>query len=375
MSGISRRAEAAEAVTVRNVSQDYGTSRVLNGVDFALPTGQVMALLGPSGCGKTTLLRLVAGLLAPSIGSVGIAGNLVADASTGFFLPPEKRGLGMVFQDYALWPHMTIGENVAFPLEMRGIGRSERETRVEAALQRVGLGGFGARRPSDLSGGQQQRVAIARAIVAEPGLVLFDEPLSNLDRELREQLVGEIGELVATLGLTALYVTHDQAEAFSLADSVAVMRGGHIVQADSPEQLVAQPATPDVAEFLKLGTVVEVEAHGDGWWLPGAVEALLPRSLGPAGTDDAVLLLTRSALRPVASGEGQLQAVVRRSQFRGDHHLLTLVLPRAGEIELSLTSDRRAQPGERLGLALVPEALRWFARSRPVPVRLSEPAL
>lgn len=375
MSGISRRAEAAEAVTVRNVSQDYGTSRVLNGVDFALPTGQVMALLGPSGCGKTTLLRLVAGLLAPSIGSVGIAGTLVADASTGFFLPPEKRGLGMVFQDYALWPHMTIGENVAFPLKMRGIGRSERETRVEAALQRVGLGGFGTRRPSDLSGGQQQRVAIARAIVAEPGLVLFDEPLSNLDRELREQLVGEIGELVATLGLTALYVTHDQAEAFSLADTVAVMRGGHIVQADSPEQLVAEPATPHVAEFLKLGTVVEVEGRADGWWVPGAAEALLPRSLGPAGADDAVVMLARSALRPVASGEGQLQATVRRSQFRGDHHLLTLVLPRTGDIELSLASDRRAHPGEKLGLALAPGALRWFARSRSLPVRLSEPAL
>src|SRR5262249_14508816 len=159
-------------------------------------------------------------------------------------------GLGMVFQDYALWPHLTVGGNVAFPLEMHGVPRQERQQKVAAALARVALAGFEQRSPASLSGGQQQRVAIARAIIAEPRIVLFDEPLSNLDRELRESLVGEIGALVRGLGLTAVYVTHDQAEAFALADQVAVMREGRIIQLASPEELVDRPAQPAVAELL-----------------------------------------------------------------------------------------------------------------------------
>lgn len=156
-------------------------------------------MLGPSGCGKTTLLRLVAGLLAPTKGNITISGQVVADAAARTFVPPEKRNLGMVFQDYALWPHLTVGGNVSFPLEMRGVSKAEREQRTMRALERVGLAALADRRPSDLSGGQQQRVAIARAIVAEPQLILFDEPLSNLDRELRENMVGELAELIATL--------------------------------------------------------------------------------------------------------------------------------------------------------------------------------
>ncbi|MFN3504556.1 MAG: ABC transporter ATP-binding protein, partial [Allorhizobium sp.] len=170
-------------------------------MDISLTRGRTLALLGPSGCGKTTLLRLIAGLLAPTHGRVSIAGQLVADAATGTFSPPEKRNLGMVFQDYALWPHMTVAGNVSFPLEMRGIDRIERRKRTARALERVGLSAYADRRPSDLSGGQQQRVAIARAIVAEPQLILFDEPLSNLDRELRENMVGELSALIASLDL------------------------------------------------------------------------------------------------------------------------------------------------------------------------------
>ncbi len=164
----------------------------------------------------------------------------------------------MVFQDYALWPHLTVGGNVSFPLEMRGVNKADRESRTLRTLERVGLGGYGQRKPSELSGGQQQRVAIARAIVAEPALILFDEPLSNLDRELRETMVGEIGNLISSLGPTAIYVTHDHSEALSLADQVAIMRGGLIEQLAPPDILVDQPTTPEVADFLRLGCVAAV---------------------------------------------------------------------------------------------------------------------
>lgn len=204
------------AISAQALTLTYGDIRILRGIDIALPAGQTLALLGPSGCGKTTLLRLVAGLLAPTSGQVSIHGQVVA--GPGVFLPPEKRRLGMVFQDYALWPHLTVAGNVVFPLEMAGVGRAEREARVIAALDRVGLGAMAARSPSALSGGQQQRVAIARAIVGEPRIVLFDEPLSNLDRELREAMVEELGALIRGLGLTVIYVTHDQTEALTLAD-------------------------------------------------------------------------------------------------------------------------------------------------------------
>ena len=242
------------AISTRSLTLSYGQACILQGIDLALPRGQTLALLGPSGCGKTTLLRLVAGLLSPTSGEIAIDGQQVA--GPGHFVPPERRGLGMVFQDYALWPHLTVAGNVAFPLEMAGVGRSDRASRVAAALDRVGLAAMAARRPSALSGGQQQRVAIARAIVGEPRIVLFDEPLSNLDRELRETMVAELGGLIRGLGLTAVYVTHDQSEALTLADRVAVMAAGRIAQLATPEDLVERPASPQVAEFLRLGAVL-----------------------------------------------------------------------------------------------------------------------
>lgn len=238
------------ALSISALSMSYGTERVLNEIDVDLAAGQVLGLLGPSGCGKTTLLRLISGLLLPDEGEIEIAGQKVAAPAAGIALPPEKRGLGMVFQDYALWPHMSVARNVAFPLEMKRLGAAECKERVTRALDRVGLGAMADRRPSDLSGGQQQRVAIARAIVAEPPLVLFDEPLSNLDRELRETMVEEIADLVGELNLSAVYVTHDHAEALTLANHVAVMRGGRIEQLAAPEELVSHPKTPAVADFL-----------------------------------------------------------------------------------------------------------------------------
>ena len=215
---------ALTSIKLDGVSFAFGANTVLNQIDLHIDAGSIVALLGPSGCGKSTLLRLLAGLTVPASGSIHFGARLVAKAGWG--MPPEQRDLGMVFQDYALWPHMTAAQNVAFPLRMRGIGHKERQRRVEEALAMVGLSGFAERKPSGLSGGQQQRVALARAIVAEPRVLLFDEPLSNLDSELRESLCLEMSRLLRQLGITDVYVTHDRREAELLDDKIVHLSAG-----------------------------------------------------------------------------------------------------------------------------------------------------
>ena len=362
MHALSPQLSPAAAVEAIGLGHRYGATTILDGIDLALPRGQILALLGPSGCGKTTLLRLVAGLLTPSAGRISIAGTVVADAAAGIALPPERRGLGMVFQDYALWPHLSVGANVSFPLEMQRVPKAERAARVAAALARVGLSGFADRPPSALSGGQQQRVAIARAIVGEPQLVLFDEPLSNLDKELRESLVDEIGTLVRGLGLTAIYVTHDQAEAFALADAVAVMRGGAILQLAPPERLVAEPASAAVAEFLNLGTLLPVELRDNAWHVAGTALRLAPRDRWPGPAATGTVLLPRAAVSLCAPDQaGALAATVERSQFRGDRHWLALRLAEAPEITVQTAAPARHSEGAAIGLMVDLAALRWFS--------------
>ena len=348
-----------QAISAQALTLSYGTTPILRGINVAMPAGQTLALLGPSGCGKTTLLRLVAGLLAPTSGQVTIHGQLVA--GPGVFVPPEKRHLGMVFQDYALWPHLTVAGNVAFPLEMAGVGRAEREARVIAALDRVGLGSMAARSPSALSGGQQQRVAIARAIVGEPRIVLFDEPLSNLDRELRETMVAELGALIRGLGLTAIYVTHDQSEALTLADQVAVMSAGQIAQLAAPEDLVSQPASPKVAEFLRLGAVLHLVRDIQGWSCGG-------RGLGHLGgpeSGSADVLVTPRALQVADMATAALTGEVLAAQFRDTGYSVTVRLaaePGQGSLgqTVQISSDTRMRIGERIGLNILPDRLRWF---------------
>ncbi|MBL5882484.1 ABC transporter ATP-binding protein [Lelliottia aquatilis] len=213
-------------ITLNGVSYAFGANTVLNHIDLHIDAGSVVALLGPSGCGKSTLLRLLAGLTQPAAGEIFFGGRQVARA--GWSLAPEARDIGMVFQDYALWPHMTVAQNVAFPLKMRNLPRRECEARVSQALSRVGLRDFSERKPAGLSGGQQQRVALARAIVAEPRVLLFDEPLSNLDSELRESLCLEMAALLRQLGTTAVYVTHDRREAEILADRIVHLSAGSV---------------------------------------------------------------------------------------------------------------------------------------------------
>lgn len=214
------------SITLKSVSYAFGANTVLNQIDLHIEPGSVVALLGPSGCGKSTLLRLLAGLTQPAHGEIHFGDRLVA--KSGWALPPDARDIGMVFQDYALWPHMTVAQNVMFPLKMRNIPHQERERRVSQALARVGLGEFAHRKPAGLSGGQQQRVALARAIVAEPRVLLFDEPLSNLDSELRGSLCHEMATLLRQLGTTAVYVTHDRREAEILADRIVHLSAGSV---------------------------------------------------------------------------------------------------------------------------------------------------
>lgn len=238
-----------------NLVKRFGDQAVVRGLSASVTEGHMLVLLGPSGCGKTTTLRLVAGLLLPDDGTILVDGKIVAGAGWG--LPPERRNLGMVFQSYAVWPHKTVFENVAYGLQLRRVPREEIRRRVQQALDLVHMSDLGERYPSELSGGQQQRVALARAIVVEPSLLLLDEPLSNLDATLREQMRVELKSLQRQLGLTSIYVTHDQAEAMVLADHLVVMRGGDIEQEGIPEEIYSRPRSRFIAGFLGVTNLVE----------------------------------------------------------------------------------------------------------------------
>jgi len=251
---------ADAALSLVGIEKRYGESLAVAGIDLDVKEGEFVTLLGPSGCGKTTTLGLIAGFFPPTGGDVCIKGRSVAA------LPPFRRDIGVVFQDYALFPHMTAAENVAFGLRMRRVPRDEIARRVAEALDLVKLGGFGDRRPNEMSGGQRQRVALARALVIRPAILLLDEPLSNLDLKLREEMRVEIAELQRRLGITTVFVTHDQGEALVMSDRIAVMNHGRIEQVGSPIEIYEHPATRFVAEFIgRMNFFVgRVEAEGAG---------------------------------------------------------------------------------------------------------------
>ncbi|WP_437882401.1 ABC transporter ATP-binding protein [Pseudomonas sp. LRF_L74] len=256
---------------------DGNTRGAINGLSLDIQTGEFFVLLGPSGCGKTTTLRCIAGLETPDEGRIGIANELVAAPAQNVLVPPNKRSIGMVFQSYALWPHMSIYDNVGYPLKQRKkrLDKLEADHEIKAALALVGLQGLEGRSPADLSGGQQQRVALARAIVAKPQLLLFDEPLSNLDAQLRLRLRSDLRKVHDQGGHTSIFVTHDQSEALALADRVAVMREGQIEQLGTPEDIFLRPASRFVAEFVGFDNILPgeviasdssgVQFHPDGW--------------------------------------------------------------------------------------------------------------
>jgi iron(III) transport system ATP-binding protein len=256
-------------VRVTSLRKLFGALVAVDGVSFAVEAGHTLALLGPSGCGKTTILRCIAGLDNADAGMIEIAGRTVFDGASGVNLKPEQRDLGVVFQSYAVWPHMTVAENVGFPLKVRRCPKAEIAVRTGRILDLVGLANAKDKQATALSGGQQQRVALARALVHEPSLVLFDEPMSNLDAQLRARMRMELAVLQERLGFTAIYVTHDQAEAFALAETVVVMNHGCIETAGDPREVFARPQTPFVAEFLGFnvnrGQAVSVLPQADGF--------------------------------------------------------------------------------------------------------------
>ncbi len=291
---------SAVGVSFVGVAKSFGDKVALDDVSLEVEPGSFVVLLGPSGSGKTTLLRCLAGIERPTRGEIAIDGRVVVGPST--FVAPEKRRLAMVFQDYALWPHLSVARNVAFPLQTSTRSKQERAARVEDLLERVGIAHLSERYPNQLSGGEQQRVALARALAADVGLILFDEPLSNLDADRREQLRLEIATLTREAGATAIYITHDQSEALALADRVGVLNQGRLVQFGTPEDVYRRPASAFVARFTGVAGEFPVQVVGDCG--PDTVEVTLPfapeerfeaLALAPAAPGDARHLFVRAA--------------------------------------------------------------------------------
>ena len=302
-----------------------GDNEILKGVSLTVPQGQVVALLGPSGSGKTTLLRAVAGLEQPYRGMIRIGGRAFYDGAKDVNVPAEKRGLGLVFQSYALWPHRTVYENVAYGLKLRGVHGDELERRARAALVQIGLEDLGARYPHQLSGGQQQRVALARALVYEPPVILLDEPLSNLDAKLREEARAWLRRLITGLGLSALCVTHDQVEAMAIADRVLLLENGRIAQAGTPIELYGSPNSLFVAEFMGANNriVGSLEARNGGYAVlkvGGQRFTGLARGEAPVGsTATGIIRLERVHLAD-QSGENRLPMRLGTSMYLGDRY-------------------------------------------------------
>ncbi len=322
------------AIQIEGVVKRYGDVAAVDGVTLSVPQGAFVSLLGPSGCGKTTLLRLVGGFETPDAGTLHIGG---ADVTRR---PPQDRPTAMVFQSYALFPTMTVGQNVGYGMQVRGVSRADVRQRTERALARVDLAGLGDRPVAALSGGQQQRVALARAIAVEPDVLLFDEPLSNLDLALREATRAELKALQRDLGVTSLYVTHDQTEALALSDQIALMRSGSLVAVDSPESLYADPPTAYAASFLGGANVVRERAVAE-------------RLAGEAMPDGAILAVRPEALEPVPSdAQGAVAARLVSRQFLG---LTAEWTVEVDGVRLRLWTEPACAVPQALGLA----ARRW----------------
>lgn len=356
----------AAMIKISGLRKDYGSVVALHDTELSVPTGEFLTLLGPSGSGKTTLLNLIAGMASPTRGRIVINGRDVTE------VPAEKRGLGMVFQNYALMPHMTVSENIAFPLEIRKVPRAEIRRRVAEVLDLVRLPHVGDRKPKELSGGQQQRISIARCIVYKPDLILMDEPLGALDKKLREQMQLEIRRIHKELGITMLYVTHDQEEALNMSDRIMLMNAGRVEQIGTPDQLYFAPRTQFAADFIGASTLLDatVAETGEPALLRlSASESCRVRlhSAAPVGTVGK-LLLRPEALRlvqngQVTAGHNVLHGHLDNTLVTGatSKHFVTLDNGATLAIqELTDPSTTRLEPGLRVQVSWPPETGRFL---------------
>jgi mannopine transport system ATP-binding protein len=351
------------SIEIDALEKQFGAVRAVDNVSLSIAAGEFLALLGPSGSGKSTVLMSLAGFERPSGGRILIDG---ADCTT---LPPYKRNIGMVFQHYTLFPHLSVVDNVAFPLKMRGIAKAERRRQAEAALEIVRLGGYGARMPKQLSGGQQQRVALARAIVYRPRVLLMDEPLSALDKNLREEMQIEIKRLHSELGLTVVFVTHDQSEALTMADRIAILEAGQLRQVSPARELYERPSNLFAASFIGEMNMLPVAWDGQAARLQdGSIMPLSDRSMiEPVSKGPSVLAVRPERLQVTAPDTtGAWKAKIRDVVYAGAGTLVIAELGDGTEIRARLPSNTLGtlSPGETIGLACPPDAALLYNSDR-----------
>jgi iron(III) transport system ATP-binding protein len=349
-------------VVISGLTKRFGDVAAVAGLDLTVRPGELVALLGPSGCGKTTTLRLVAGFMAPDAGEIRVGDRVLS--SPGSVIPPERRRMAMIFQSYALWPHMTVAQNVAYGLRFGGTPRAQRDGKVDEILRAVQLSGYGARYPGELSGGQQQRVAVARALVVEPEILLLDEPLSNLDASLREEMRFEIRRLHERFGITTLYVTHDQAEAMVISDRAAVLRNGRVEQIGAPHELFERPRTRFVAEFIGKTNLIDAVADGAGRVARGrlrlrvAADGLIPGAPAVVSIRPHVIaLVPRGEAQTPAPGTNALAGTVLRASYLGDTVDYQVTLEES-DVVLRVTgpTPARARAGDPVSVTVAAEA-------------------
>lgn len=318
-------------VRIEHVFKRFGDVTAVSDFDLTVKDGEFVSLLGPSGCGKTTSLRMIAGFERATEGEIYIGDHCVSSHIKNTFVPPEKRDIGMVFQSYAVWPHMTVTENVAYPLKIQKVPKEERAARVAEMLKLVHLDEYGNRYPHQLSGGQQQRVALARALVMRPGLLLLDEPLSNLDAKLRESMRFEISSIQKELGITVIYVTHDQSEAMTMSDRVVVMSRGVIQQIGTPYEIYRNPANKMVADFIGLVNFVEGEVQGDRVYISGTGVSF-PNTSGITGS---ATIAVRPENITMSRTSGTIEGTLVHRFYLGDavdyrvqckHHVIRVIV-------------------------------------------------
>jgi putative spermidine/putrescine transport system ATP-binding protein len=353
---IDQQERARVGVSIRQATKSYGSFRALDDVSLDVAQGEFVSILGPSGSGKTTLLGILGGFVQPSAGSIWLGNRDIT------FEPPHKREIGIVFQNYALFPHMSVGENITFPLRARRLPKATWPDRLASALEMVELTGYENRKIHELSGGQRQRVALARAMIFEPGLILMDEPLSALDKQLRENMQIELKRLHKRLGSTIIYVTHDQREALTMSDRVAIMNRGKLVQVDTPERLHDHPANTFVASFIGEATLLPVQRESDSVVRLGQ-QALKTAHPMPAGSN--LHLVVHSEKLVVADGSepeasNRLSGTIADTLYQGESIRVFVKLDDGGEMSFRLPSNHAGRalmksPGEAITLALHPE--------------------